>query len=94
MKKRKQNAVFEDIITTISRCFIVLVVIVVICIAFSGIRFVKPGEVAIVLRFGKVVGEESYQVLEELNQARTEFVSNMFADFPYPFITIKTIKRI
>ena len=44
--------------------------------------------------FGKVVGEESYQVLEELNQARTEFVSNMFADFPYPFITIKTIKRI
>ena len=23
--------------------------------------------------FGKVVGEESYQLLEELNQARTEF---------------------
>lgn len=44
--------------------------------------------------FGKVIGEESYQVLEELNQARTEFVSNMFADFPYPLITIKTITRI
>lgn len=44
--------------------------------------------------FGKVIGEESYKVLEELNQARTEFVSNMFADFPYPFITIKTITRI
>lgn len=44
--------------------------------------------------FGKVVGEESYKVLEELNQARTEFVSNMFADFPYPFITIKSIRRI
>ncbi len=44
--------------------------------------------------FGKVVGEESYKVLEELNQARTEFISNMFADFPYPIIKIKTIERI
>lgn len=44
--------------------------------------------------FGKVVGEESYKVLEELNQARTEFVNNMFADFPYPFITVKKIERI
>lgn len=44
--------------------------------------------------FGKVIGEESYKVLAELNQARTEFVSNAFADFPYPFITIKSIERI
>ena len=44
--------------------------------------------------FGKVVGEESYKVLEELNQSRTEFVNNMFADFPYPFITVKSIERI
>ena len=44
--------------------------------------------------FGKVIGEDSYKVLEELNQARTEFVSNAFADFPYPFITIKSIERI
>ena len=38
---KKKNAVFEDIITTISRYFIVLVVIVVVCIGFSGVRFVK-----------------------------------------------------
>ncbi len=44
--------------------------------------------------FGKVVGEESFKVLEELNSARTEFVNNFFQDFPYPFITIKTITRI
>jgi peptidyl-prolyl cis-trans isomerase B (cyclophilin B) len=44
--------------------------------------------------FGKVIGDESFKVLEELNNARTEFVSNAFADFPYPFITIKTIERI
>ena len=39
-------------------------------------------------------GESFDKVLEELNNARTEFVSNAFADFPYPFITIKTIERI
>ena len=44
--------------------------------------------------FGKVVGEESFKVLEELNTARTEFVNNFFRDFPYPTITIKTITRI
>lgn len=65
MKKKKKNVVFEDVITTISRCFIVLVVVVVICIAFSGIRFVKPGEVAIVLRFGKVVGETRDEQIHE-----------------------------
>ena len=55
---KKKNAVFEDIITTISRYFIVLVVIVVVCIGFSGVRFVKSGEVAVVLRFGKIVEEQ------------------------------------
>lgn len=44
--------------------------------------------------FGKVVGESSYKVLEELNNARTEFLSNMFANFPYPIITIKSIRKL
>ena len=51
---KKKNAVFEDIITTVSRYFIVLVVIVILVIAFSGVKFVKEGEQAIVLRFGRV----------------------------------------
>ena len=42
---KKKNAVFEDIITTVSRYFVVLVVIVIVCIALSGIKFVKSGEV-------------------------------------------------
>ncbi len=65
MKKKKKNAVFEDVITTVSRCFIVLVVIVVVCIGFSGIRFVNPGEVAIVLRFGKIVGDTPEEQIHE-----------------------------
>ena len=82
MKKKKQNAVFEDIITTISRCFIVLVVIVVVCIAFSGIKFIKPGEVAIVLRFGKIVGETQD---EQIHQPGILFA------FPYIIDEVVTV---
>lgn len=44
--------------------------------------------------FGKVADDKSLEVLEKLNNARTEFVSNAFADFPYPFITIESIRVI
>ena len=62
---KKKNAVFEDIITTVSRYFVVLVVIVIVCIALSGIRFVKSGEVAVVLRFGKLVGSTYEEQVHE-----------------------------
>ena len=62
---KKKNAVFEDIITTVSRYFVVLVVVVIVCIALSGIKFVKSGEVAIVLRFGKLVGETPEEQIHE-----------------------------
>ena len=82
MKKKKKNAVFEDVITTVSRCFIVLVVIVVICIGFSGIRFVNPGEVAIVLRFGKVVGDTPEEQIHE---------SGILFAFPYIIDEVVTV---
>ncbi|MBR5280705.1 MAG: protease modulator HflK [Clostridia bacterium] len=46
----------EDVLKTVSRVFVVLILAVVIGIAFSGVRIVKSGEVALVLRFGKLVG--------------------------------------
>ena len=46
-----------DVLATVSRCFVVLIVIVLVGIACSGIRVVKSGEVALVLRFGKLVGD-------------------------------------
>lgn len=82
MKKKKKNAVFEDVITTVSRCFIVLVVIVVICIGFSGIRFVNPGEVAIVLRFGKIVGDTPEEQIHE---------SGILFAFPYIIDEVVTV---
>ena len=62
---KKKNAVFEDIITTVSRYFVVLVVVVIVCIALSGIKFVKSGEVAVVLRFGKLVGDTTDEQIHE-----------------------------
>ena len=53
---KKKNSVFEDILSTVTRYFLILVVVVVVLIAVSGIRIVKSGNVAIVLRFGKLVG--------------------------------------
>ncbi len=52
-----KKSFLEDVLGTVSRCFIVLSIVVIVCIAFSGVRVVKSGEVAIVLRFGKIVGE-------------------------------------
>ncbi len=47
----------EDVLKTVSRVFVVLIIVVLIGVAFSGVRFVKSGEVALVLRFGKLVGD-------------------------------------
>lgn len=42
--------------------------------------------------FGKICDEESFEALEYLNNARTEFVDNTMCDFPYPIIKIKEMR--
>ncbi len=53
----KKNLLFEDILRTVSRYFVIIIIAVVILIACSGIKFIKSGESAIILRFGKIVGD-------------------------------------
>ncbi len=53
----KKNLLFEDILKTVSRYFVVIIIAVVLIICCSGIRFIKSGESAIILRFGKIVGD-------------------------------------
>jgi membrane protease subunit HflK len=60
-----KRSFLEDVLATVSRCFIVLIIAVVICIAFSGVRVVKSGEVAIVLRFGKIVGDTAEEQIHK-----------------------------
>lgn len=54
-----------DVLATVSRCFVVLIVIVLVGIACSGIRVVKSGEVALVLRFGKLVGDTAEEQIHK-----------------------------
>lgn len=54
-----------DVLATLSRCFVVLIVIVLVGIACSGIRVVKSGEVALVLRFGKLVGDTAEEQIHK-----------------------------
>ena len=60
-----KKAVLEGILTTLSRCFIVLIAVVLICIALSGVRMVNSGEVAVILRFGKIVGDTPDEQIHE-----------------------------
>lgn len=58
MKKKK--TLFADILGSLTKYFIILVVVVVICIALSGLKIVDSGNVAVILRFGEIVGD-SYE---------------------------------
>ena len=57
----KRNAVFEDVLKTVSKIFVIAVVVITLFICFSGVKFVKSGNVALVLRFGKLVGKTTEQ---------------------------------
>lgn len=79
---KKKNTVFSDILTTVTKYFAILVVIVITVIAFSGIRIVKSGEVALILRFGKLVGN-SYE--EQVHEPGLLFA------FPYVIDEVITV---
>lgn len=42
--------------------------------------------------FGHIVNEESFNVLDKLNNTRIQFENNYLSDFPYPVITIKKME--
>ena len=55
-KRSNENALFTDILTSLTKYFKIAVIIMIAVICLSGVRFVKSGNVALVLRFGKLVG--------------------------------------
>ena len=65
MRKAKKNGVFADILTTVTKYFLILVIAVIVLICVSGIKVVKSGEVAIILRFGKLVGDTYEEQVHE-----------------------------
>lgn len=61
----KKNTLFADILRTVTGYFLVLVIVVMVGIACSGIRVVESGNVALILRFGKLVGDTPEEQIHE-----------------------------
>lgn len=53
----EQKKLFSEVLTSVTKYFLILVVVVGVVIFCSGIRIVETGNVALVLRFGKLVGD-------------------------------------
>ena len=53
----KENNLFAQILASVTKYLRILVVLVLVGICLSGIRIIKSGEVALILRFGRLVGE-------------------------------------
>lgn len=57
----EQKKLFSEVLASVTKYFLILVLAVVLLIFCSGIRIVKTGNVALVLRFGKLVGDTPEQ---------------------------------
>ena len=64
-EKTNKNAIFADVLSSLTKYFLVAVIIMVAVICFSGVRFVKSGNVALILRFGNLVGNTPEEQIHE-----------------------------
>ena len=70
----EQKNLFAEILTSVTKYLKILVVVVVAGIFLSGIRVVESGNVALILRFGKLVGDTYEEQVHE---------SGLLLAFPY-----------
>lgn len=54
---KKKQTLFADVLETVTKYFLILVIVVVLFVLLSGIRVVESGNEAVVLRFGKLTGD-------------------------------------
>lgn len=64
-EKTNKNAIFADVLSSLTKYFLIAVIIMVAVICFSGVRFVKSGNVALILRFGNLVGNTPEEQIHE-----------------------------
>ena len=64
-EKSNKNAVFADILSSLSKYFIIGVIVMIVAICLSGVRFIRSGNVALVLRFGNLVGDTYEEQIHE-----------------------------
>lgn len=61
----KKKTLFADVLETVTKYFLVLVLLVVAGVFLSGLRVVETGNAAVVLRFGKLVGDTREEQVRE-----------------------------
>ena len=64
-KRNRENNVFTDIFSSLSKYFVAAVVIMLLAICLSGVRFIRSGNVALILRFGQLVGDTYEEQVHE-----------------------------
>lgn len=64
-KKNNENVVFTDILSSLTKYFKIAVILMILVICLSGVRFIKSGNVAIILRFGSLVGDTYEEQVHE-----------------------------
>ncbi len=72
----------SDLLTTSVKYFKWIVLAIVLVILFSGLRTVKEGEVAVILRFGKLAGETREEQIHE---------PGLLFSFPYVIDEVVTV---
>ncbi len=61
----EQKKLFSEVLSTVTRYFLIAVILMVIGICCSGIRVVESGNVAVILRCGKLVGNTYEEQVHE-----------------------------
>jgi membrane protease subunit HflK len=62
---KKKQTMFADVLETVTKYFLIVVAVVVLFILLSGIRIVESGNVALVMRFGGLVGDNYEEQVHE-----------------------------
>ena len=57
MAKTAKKSLFSEILGSVTKYFLILVAAVILLIALSGVRVIASGNVAVILRFGRLVGD-------------------------------------
>lgn len=78
----KKPSLFAEILGSVTKYFLILVTVVLILIAFSGVRIIDTGNVAVILRFGKLVGDSCDEQVHE---------AGLLLAFPYIIDEVITV---
>ena len=70
----QEKNLFAEVLSSVTKYLRILVIVVIAGICLSGIRVIESGNVALVLRFGKLVGETREEQVHE---------SGLLLAFPY-----------